>query len=564
VGPAPDPLNPELDYDVVVVGAGLGGIHAVHRFSQAGCLVAGLEGAPGVGGVWYHNRYPGARVDVESLNYCFFDPDLFRDWRWNERYASQPEILAYLEFVAARYDVHRLYSFSTWVVSAQWDPDSDCYVIRTDTGRTLRARFLVMTTGQLSEARDPAFPGLEEFQGRWVQTSHWPEEDVPVEDRRIAVIGTGSSGVQVSTALADVAGHLYVFQRTPNYSVPARNGPFDEERFQDYCGRVEDVQRTLLGRANGTDMPTAEVSAYDLTPEQRLSLLEERWAHGGHTMNLVFTDQNTDIAVNEIVAEFVRDKVRETVDDPETAERLVPDRYPMGSRRLIVDTGYYEIFNRDNVTLVDLGREPLVRFTSSGIQTQDAHYDIDLAVFALGFDAFTGALDKAHIRNEHGEQPSDRWKRGPRTYLGLMTAGFPNLFIVTGPGSPSVLANMVLDNVQHTDFICGLLWHMTRQGLTRVEPTLEAEDEWTAHVAEVAEPFIRLTVQNYMVHVNQDGSRVFIPYIGGLSRYVETCERVAAAGYTGFAFGSGSGPRLVAARKGTDAQAAKRSDGLEV
>jgi cation diffusion facilitator CzcD-associated flavoprotein CzcO len=538
-----DPLSPKLDYDVVVVGAGLGGIYAIHRFAQDGYTVAGFEGGPSVGGVWYHNRYPGARVDVESLNYCFFDPELFPEWRWTERYASQPEILAYLEFVADRYDVRRRFTFSTWIVSARWDPSGDCYVLRTDAGRTVRTRFLVMTTGQLSEARDPDFPGLEDFEGRWVQTSHWPEEEVPVAGRRIVVMGTGSSGVQVSTALAPVAEQLHVLQRTPNYSVPARNGPFDEERFRDYCGRVEEVQRTLLGRANGTDMPTAELSAHDLTPEQRLRLLEERWAYGGHTMNLVFTDQNTDLAVNEIVAEFVRGKVREVVADPETAELLVPDRYPMGSRRLIVDTGYYEIFNRDNVSLVDLGRDPLVRFTPTGIRTRERHLDIDLAVFALGFDAFTGALDKANIRNEHGEQPSDRWRRGPRTYLGLMTVGFPNLFIVTGPGSPSVLANMVLDNVQHTDFLCGLLRHMTKHGHTRVEPTPEAEEQWTAHVAEVAKPFIRLTVQNYMVHVNEDdGSRVFIPYIGGLSRYVEACDAVAADGYAGFRFGSAGSP----------------------
>lgn len=531
------PLAP--DCDVLVVGAGIGGIYAVRRFRDAGLSVVGMEGAPDVGGVWYHNRYPGARVDVESLNYCYFDPALFAAWEWTERYAAQPEILAYLRFAADKFDVRRHFRFSTWVVGASWDPARDLYVVRTDSGGEVTARYVVMTTGQLSEARTPDFPGLSDFRGTWAQTAHWPEDGVEVEGLRIGVVGTGSSGVQAVTALAGVASELYVFQRTPNYAVPARNTPVDQQWAAQLRGRVDEVQRELLTRANGTYMPTAELASHELTPAQRAQLLEERWAHGGHTMNLVFTDQNTDLAANEIVAEFVRAKVRETVQDPATAELLVPDRYPIGSRRLIVDTGYYEAFNRPEVRVVDVQTDPIARITETGIATRDAHYELDLIVFAIGFDAFTGALDKANIRNPEGVQPSDRWRRGPRTFLGLMTCGFPNLFLVTGPGSPSVLANMVLGNVQHIDFVSGLIGHMSERGFTRVEPTREAEDAWTAHVAEVSAPLIRRNVQNYMVHVNEDDqSRVFMPYAGGLDRYVRACEDVVADGYRGLHFGA--------------------------
>ncbi|WP_063886912.1 flavin-containing monooxygenase [Rhodococcus sp. LB1] len=526
-----------VDYDAVVVGAGAGGIYAVHKLTQEGLRVIAFEGAPEVGGVWYHNRYPGARVDIESYFYCFPDEDLYPKWTWKERYPAQPEILAYLNFAADTWGVREHIRFSTWVTGAQWEPAANRYRVTTSDGQSITGRYLVMASGQLSKARTPSFPGLENFRGRWVQTSHWPTDPVETAGKRIAVIGTGSSGVQAVPALAHDAESVTVFQRTANYSVPAQNVPLDQQKYSDYAGRVAELRETILHHPTGSDIPLGAGSAHDFTPEEQQTLLRERWARGGHTMNAVFSDQGTDIHANTIVADFVRERVREIVRDPDTAELLTPRAYPIGSRRLCVDTGYYEAFNRSNVHLVDVNNDPIQHITPDGIRTRDHDFEFDLIVFALGFSAFTGALDEANIRNEFGEQPTDRWERGPRTLLGLMTRGFPNLFLLTGPGSPSVLANMILDNVQHVDFVADLLQHMNERGYTRVEPETHAQDEWTAHVAEAASHLLRLNVENYMVHVNRDdGSRVFMPYVGGLDRYVDTCDKIAADDFTGFTF----------------------------
>ncbi|MBB6407158.1 NAD(P)/FAD-dependent oxidoreductase [Arthrobacter sp. AZCC_0090] len=525
------------DYDVVVVGAGAGGIFAVHEFKEKGLSVLGLESGSGFGGVWFHNRYPGARVDVESYFYCYVDPKIYSEWKWSERYAAQPEILAYLNFAADKYDVRGNYKFSTRMTGAQWDPSTDSYTIAMSDGKAVTARVLVMATGQLSEARKPSFDGLDDFKGEWVQTSHWPEHPVALKGKRIAVIGTGSSGVQVIPQLAKEAERLYVFQRTANYSVPAQNSPMDEGRYQDIARGVEDVWRELVGTFSGTRNPRGSARAADMSPEEQQQLLQERWEHGGHTMNSVFTDQSSNADANAIVAEFVRDKVRQTVKDPAVAEKLIPTEYPIGSRRLCVDIGYYETYNRDNVTLVNVKADPIERITPHGIKTRDQEFEVDLIVFALGFDAFTGALDQSNIRNEKGEQPTDKWDRGPKTFLGLMTTGFPNLFIVTGPGSPSVLANMILGNMQHVRFIANALTYMKDHGHTRIEPTEEAQTEWTAHVADAASKLLRLGVENYMVHVNKDDqSRTFIPYAGGLDKYVARTNAVEENGYQGFAF----------------------------
>ncbi|WP_312858137.1 flavin-containing monooxygenase [Pseudonocardia pini] len=526
-------------YDVVVVGAGMGGIYAIHRFRSQGLSVLGIEGAPDVGGVWYHNAYPGARVDIESANYCyFFDPELYREWSWTERYAAQPEILAYLRHVADRYEVRPHIAFEQWVNGAQWDPESNRYHVTTDAGLAVTAQFLVMTSGQLSKARDPDFPGLADFRGEWFQTSHWPHEPVQLAGRRVGVIGTGSSGVQTITAVAKEAAHLHVFQRTPNYSVPAYNRPADQRKYARLASKVEEVYREIMQTPGGLILPPGRGSSKDYTAEQIQQMLEERWAFGGQSLLSLFTDQGIDPEVNEVVAEFVRTKVRDTVRDPETAERLVPDAYPIGVRRLCIDTGYYETFNRDNVTLVDLREEPIERLVPQGIRLASGReIELDVVIFALGFEAFTGALDGADIRNEEGRRPSDNWTRGPRTFLGLTTTGFPNLFLVTGPASPSVLANMNVANVQHLDFVADLVAHMRERGYERVEPTVEAQDEWTEHVASIAEPMLRRKVDNYMVHVNRDDdSRVFIPYPGGFGDYVTRCQAVVDDGYAGFDF----------------------------
>lgn len=521
-------------HDVVVVGAGIGGIYAVHRFVEQGLSVAGVEGASGVGGVWYHNRYPGARVDLEGIYYSYFDPKLYRAWKWKERYPSQPELLAYLNFAAETWDVKRLYHFNTWVTGADWDPAARCYTIRTDTGRTLRARFLVMATGPLSKPREPEFPGLDSFQGEWVLTARWPDRPVATEGKRIGVIGTSATGVQVIPVLARQASHLFVFQRTANYSVPAQNGPMDQARMREHMDRVEQLWEQCLRHPGGTDLPLGVAPAGHLSEEQRRQLLEERWAYGGHAMQTIFTDQGTDIESNEVVAEFVRGKIREIVKDPAVAEKLMPREYPIGTRRLCVDTGYYETFNRDNVTLIDIKADPIERITPTGIKTRSNHFELDLIVFATGFRPFVGSLYPAHIRNGAGKELSDYWSRGPSTYLGLMVHGLPNVFLITAPGSPSVLANFFPTSVYQADFIGDLIEHMRAIGASRVEPSAEAERAWNEFVAEAAKPLIRLRVDNYMVHVNHDGSRVMWPYPGGLNQYVERCDEVRANGFKGF------------------------------
>ena len=530
--------QPVQGYDAIVVGAGIGGLYAIHRLRQQGLTVLGLESAAGVGGVWYHNRYPGARVDVESCEYCYhFSDPLFREWKWTERYAAQPELLLYLNHVADRLDIRRHILFETRMSGATWHPEDAGYRVETSRGGRFTCRFLIMASGNLSAARKPDFPGLDDFAGEWVQTSHWPERPVAIAGRRIAVIGTGSSGVQTIPTVAAEAAHVHVFQRSPNYSVPASNGPPDEERFQaigaDLAGKRARLMSTRAGITSGLP-PMLTYAEFD--DAERLQRLERQWAHGGQGMNRVFTDQGINQTVNDAVSEFVRGKIREIVKDPEVAERLSPRDHPIGSRRLCVDTDYYATYNRDNVTLVDLGTEPVERITETGIRTTAGHYEVDLIVFALGFDAFRGALDRAGIRNEAGARVTDRWDKGPRTLLGIMTSGFPNLFFLTGPGSPSVLSNMVLMNEEHANWVADLIGYMDSHRHEIVEAEATAEDEWGECVAEAASQLLRLNVKNYMVHVNDDGSRAFMPYVGGMDRYAEISNRIAADGYQGFRF----------------------------
>lgn len=528
------------EFDAIVVGAGIGGIYALHRLRQQGLSVLGLEQAAGPGGVWFHNRYPGARVDVESIDYCYyFSPELYQDWRWTERYAAQPELLAYLNHVTDRFDLRRHILFETALQAARWQPDAARYHVETTTGRHFTCRFLVMATGNLSAARTPEFPGLADFTGEWVQTSHWPDRQVATAGRRIAVIGTGSSGVQTIPVLAAQASQLYVFQRSPNFSVPARNGPRDErshgQAAADPARRRDHLLTTRAAITSnlGTTLPFA-----GYTGAERLDRLERQWALGGQGMNRVFADQGTDASVNQVVAEFVRGKIRQIVQDQAVAERLCPYDHPIGTRRLCVDTDYYATYNRENVTLVDIRANPIERITPTGIRTRDGHLAVDLIVFAIGFHAFRGALDHVDIRNEAGETPTQHWQRGPRTLLGLMTPGFPNFFFLTGPGSPSVLANMVIMNEEHVNFVADLIGYMNANDLATVAPEPAAQERWSGVVATAASKLLRVGVENYMVHVNrEDGSRVFMPYVGGLDRYVEICREVAAKNYDGFVFG---------------------------
>jgi cation diffusion facilitator CzcD-associated flavoprotein CzcO len=394
-----------------------------------------------------------------------------------------------------------------------------------------------MCTGQLSAPRQPDFPGLEDFAGEWVQTSRW--RPVAIEGRRVGVIGTGSSGVQTITAVAPLAEHLHVFQRTAHYSVPARNRLADEDRYQRIADKVPDVWDEILRTPGGLTLPPVFGKAADYSPEQQQAILEERWAFGGQVILATFADQATNAESNRLVVDFVRRKSRERIADPALAGKLLRYSYPIGTRRICIDTGYYEVFNRPNVTLVDVREDPIERITPTGIRLRSGEQaELDTIIFALGFRAFTGALDAAGIVNGHGVRPSEHWARGPRTYLGLTTVEFPNLFLPTGPGSPSVLANMNMGNVVHLDFVADLIGHMDQHGYATVEPTPAAVESWCDYVAGFAASLLRLRHDNYMVHVNaDDGSRVFMPFAGGMGTYVERLREVAASGYRGFAFG---------------------------
>lgn len=521
--------------EILVVGAGIGGLYAVHRFRALGVSVLALEAGSDVGGVWYHNSYPGARVDLESETFCYmFDDDLYADWVWSERYAAQPEIQAYLRHVAERFDLLRDIRFDTRVTGIEWDEAATEHIVTTDRG-TLRATFVVAASGQLSAPRRPEFPGFEDFEGEYYQTSAWPKTPVDLAGKRVAVIGTGSSGVQVITALADEVGELHVLQRTPNYSVPAFNRPRDAVRHAYVTERMHDLRDAAFESAMGFIMPPDAGSAHDWNPIEREQLLEQRWALGGQMLLKTFSDQGLDWDVNAEVGDFVRQKVRERIGDRDDLSALIPDSYPVGTRRLCVDTGYYERFLEDHVHLHDLRTNALRRFVPRGIEFEDGSVvEIDAVVVALGFEAFTGALFGMQPVGRDGARLEEQWLRGPRTYLGVMAHDFPNLFFPTGPGGPSVLANMFAANVQAMDFIAGIIEVMRDRGKRTIWPALEAQNRWSEHVQEVARPLIRYQVDNYFLHRNEDGSKVYLPYTAGFGQYSRFCDEELANGLPSF------------------------------
>jgi cation diffusion facilitator CzcD-associated flavoprotein CzcO len=524
-------------FDVAVIGGGQGGIYDSYRFDLAGLSVIGIDGGANFGGVWYHNRYPGSRVDTDSVDYSFhFSKEIYEKWRWPQRYASADVLLEYLNFVADALDVRRFFRFNTWLSHSQWSSGDNRWHLETDRGDKIACRFLVMCTGNLSEPKPISFPGLDRFQGEWMQTNRWPERPVGLDGRRIGIIGTGSSGVQAIPVLAKAAGHLYVFQRHPHYAVPAQNGP-TPAGLQDSIARNLHAERerqlAAAVRPRDLDIPRP-VDTFSV--EERRHMLEAQWARGGHGMSYLFSDQAVNRSSNDVVAEFVRGKIREIIGDPVLAEKVCP-QYPIGTRRLILDIGYYESLSRSNVTLVDLLEDPLVEVTETGVRTESTHYDVDLLIFAVGFQAFRGALNRAGIRNERGESPSDIWARGPRTLFGLMTPGFPNLFHPTNAGSPAVLGNAMLQHEYFGDWITDCIGHMDHSGYATVEASAEASDEWGWTAATYAEHMLRRQENQYMVHVNEDdGSRIFIPFAGGMGEYVKHLRAATDNDYAGFVF----------------------------
>jgi cyclohexanone monooxygenase len=525
----------DASFDAVIVGAGFAGMYMLHRLRGLGFTARVFEAGSGVGGTWYWNRYPGARCDVESVQYSYqFDEALQQEWTWTERYAAQPEILRYANHVADRFDLRRDIQFGTRVVSAAFDEMAGRWTIETGDGASTSARFCIMATGCLSSPNLPQFAGLERFEGKTYHTGYWPHDGVDFSGQRVAVIGTGSSAVQSIPIIAKEAKHLVVFQRTANYAVPAHNAPLDPE----YVRAVKAEYAALRARAKqtvtGIDFDYSDMKALETPPEARTAEYERRWQRGGLSFLGAFQDLMVNQEANDTAAEFVRAKIRDRVKDPVVAELLSP-KNTIGCKRLCIDIGYYETFNRPNVELVDVSDAPIEEITRQGVRARGREWEVDAIVFATGFDAMTGALLKIDIRGRGGLALKDKWNEGPRTYLGVAMAGFPNLFTVTGPGSPSVLTNMLPTIEQHVDWIAGILAYMRDRQMVRIEPDERAEGEWVEHVGEVAGRTLRYTCSSWYLGVNIPGKpRVFMPYIGGFPRYVARCQEIAEGGYDGF------------------------------
>lgn len=528
--------TPPAAVDVVVVGAGFAGLYALHKFRSRGLAVRVFEAAPDVGGTWYYNRYPGARCDVESLDYSYsFSDELQQEWDWTEKYATQAEILRYMNWVADKLDLRTGITFNTRVTGAVLDEESLRWTITTDTGETVSSRFCVMATGPLSAALTPDIPGRDSFAGEVFHTAHWPHDGVDFTGQRVAVIGTGSSGIQSIPIIAEQAAQLYVFQRTANYSIPAGNVPIAAEELAEAKANYAERRRISMRSGGGSPYIATTKRTMEVTPAERREAFEKRWQLGGVLFSKTFPDQMIDAAANEEARKFWEEKIRALIDDPAVAELLIPNDHPIGTKRICTDSNYFQTFNRPNVTLVSIRRTPIKSIDATGINTTDAHYDLDAIVFATGFDALTGTLDKIDIVGRGGERLRDDWSEGPRTYLGLGDDGFPNMFFVTGPGSPSVLANMVLAGESHVNWISDCIAHLDEHGYCAIEATPEAVDNWLAECAQRAEGTLFTKANSWYMGANVPGKpRKFMLFIGGFGAYNDICAEVADAGYKGF------------------------------
>ena len=521
--------------EVAIVGAGFAGMYMLYRLRQLGLSSRVYETGSGVGGTWYWNRYPGARCDVESMQYSYqFSDELQQEWEWSEKYSTQPEILRYANHVADRFDLKRDIQFNTRVESAIFDEESRRWNIRTNKGNQVSAAFCVMATGCLSSPNTPEFTGVNDFEGAMYHTGTWPHEDVDFSGMTVGVIGTGSSAIQAIPVFASQADHLFVFQRTANYTIPARNAPLNPKEIKEIKADYAGLRTRAKTKPSGYDLPIPPLSAVETNSEDRFQTFESKWQNGGVGFMAAFNDLLVDAAANETAAEFVRKKIRETVDDPKVAKLLSPDNV-IGCKRLCVDTNYWETFNLPNVTLVDVNRTPIEKISQNGLFTNGQEYPLDAIVFATGFDAMTGALLNIDIRGRGGQTLQTKWESGPKTYLGLAMADFPNLFTITGPGSPSVLTNMLPSIEQHVEWITNCISHMYANGLECIEANREAEKEWVEHVNQVADLSLRSTCSSWYVGANIEGkARVFMPYIGGFPKYVAKCNEVVANKYDGF------------------------------
>ncbi|HXB77094.1 MAG TPA: NAD(P)/FAD-dependent oxidoreductase [Bradyrhizobium sp.] len=545
-----DHLAGDTTCDVVVVGAGFAGMYLLHRLRGLGLRVRVYEQGGDVGGTWYWNRYPGARCDVESMQYSYsFSDELQQEWDWSERYAPQAEILKYARHVAERFDLRRDIQFNTSVDRVVFDESAGEWQVSTSDGKTVSARFVVLATGCLSNARLPDIKGLSDFAGKVYHTGHWPHEAVNFTDQRVAVVGTGSSAIQSIPEIARQARHLYVFQRTPNFSIPAHNAALTAEEREAFRRIYPEVRRFAREEArNGLYAEMPDRGALDDGDNARRARYEQRWVNGGLTFMLAYNNLILDQAANDTAADFVRAKIAEIVKDPQTAKLLQPVNHPIGSKRICVDTDYYATFNRPNVTLVDIRDSGIEEILPNAVRVGAKDYEVDALVLATGFDAMTGSVARIDIRGRGGQTLKQKWAEGPKTYLGLMCAGFPNLFIITGPGSPSVLSNMIVSIEQHVDWIADCMVWMRQRGLDLVEATKAAEEGWVAHVNQVAHMTLYPQANSWYMGANIPGKpRIFMPYIGGVGVYRRICDDVAAKGYEGFAMTTAERPQRMAA-----------------
>ena len=527
-----------VDVDVVVVGAGFSGLYLLYRLRKAGFSTRVFERGGDVGGTWYWNRYPGARCDVESLQYSYsFDEQLQQDWHWPEKFSAQPDILAYANHVADRFNLKKDIEFNVEVKASRFDENLKTWKITTNTGEEIDAQYFIMATGCISTTQMPNIKGLSDYVGNTFHTGNWPHEEVDFSGQSIAVIGTGSSGIQSIPVLAKQAKKLTVFQRTPNYSIPSQNEPMTKKYERSWKDVYSERRKEMRYSAHGSLKDLNDVPALSVDEDQRQELYTKRWAIGGTGFLGSFNDLLTNADANYTAAEYVRQQIKRVVKDKETAEILCPRSYPIGTKRICIDTGYFETYNRENVKLVDISKKPIQRLVADGIIVDDQLYAFDSIIFATGFDAMTGSIFNVDIKGRDGLALKEKWNAGPKTYLGLMSASFPNLFMITGPGSPSVKSNMIMSIEQHVDLVIETLLSMRRKGLSVVEPELEAENKWVDHVQEVAKKTLFPQANSWYMGANIPGKpRLFMPYIGGVGAYREICEEIVANNYRGFKF----------------------------
>ena len=527
-----------VDVDVVVVGAGFSGLYLLYRLRKAGFSTRVFERGGDVGGTWYWNRYPGARCDVESLQYSYsFDEQLQQDWHWPEKFSAQPDILAYANHVADRFNLKKDIEFNIEVKASWFDEKLKTWKITTNTGEEINAQYFIMATGCISTTQIPNIKGLSDYVGNTFHTGDWPHEEVDFSGQSIAVIGTGSSGIQSIPVLAKQAKKLTVFQRTPNYSIPSQNEPMTKKYERSWKDVYSERRKEMRYSAHGSLKDLNDVPALSVDEDQRQELYTKRWAIGGTGFLGSFNDLLTNADANYTAAEYVRQQIKRVVKDKETAEILCPRSYPIGTKRICIDTGYFETYNRENVKLVDISKKPIQRLVTDGIIVDDQLYPFDSIIFATGFDAMTGSIFNVDIKGRDGLALKEKWIAGPKTYLGLMSASFPNLFMITGPGSPSVKSNMIMSIEQHVDLVIETLLSMRRKGLSVVEPELEAENKWVDHVQEVANKTLFPQANSWYMGANIPGKpRLFMPYIGGVGAYREICEEIVANNYRGFKF----------------------------